>query len=378
MSSLDEGHVKLVNGDVLKSSSHALVNTVNCVGVMGKGVAHRFKQAYPDMFKDYVARCDRGEVKLGRPYVYDAGEHLIVNFPTKGHWRAVSRVEDIKEGLIALKGLVTEWSIGSMAVPPLGCGNGQLDWSVVGPTLVRHLSDLEIPVKLFVPHEMSVASAQLELFESASQGGTSYYQISSRIDPAALALVEILRKVENEPYRWPVGRVKFQKLAYFATVAGIPTGLNFGAASYGPYAEELKRLLARLQNNGLVREQRRGRMLETIVGPTYRDAPDSVEVAAKWAHEIACVADLMARLDTTQCEIAATVHYAATRLSSDTGSRPSASEVIEAVEKWKVRRKPPLKYDDVGRALVNLATQNWIDVEADESVEPFIDELMPF
>jgi uncharacterized protein YwgA len=240
------------------------------------------------------------------------------------------------------------------------------------------LGALEIPVKLFVPHDMSVDSAQLELFERASEGQTSYDQAVSRIDPAALALVEILRNVENEPYRWPVGRVKFQKLAYFATVAGIPTGLKFEAASYGPYAEELKRLLARLQNNGLVREQRRGRLLETIVGPTYQDVPDSVEVAAKWTHEIARVADLMARLDTTQCEIAATVHYAATRLALDTGSRPSASEVIEAVEKWKVRRKPPLKYDDVGRALVNLATQNWIDVEADESMEPFIDELMPF
>ena len=99
MSTSDVSNVRLTSGDVLKSSAQTLVNTVNCVGVMGKGIALAFKRRYPDMFKDYVARCDRGEVELGRPYLYRASDHWIVNSPTKKHWRAVSRLSDIEAGL---------------------------------------------------------------------------------------------------------------------------------------------------------------------------------------------------------------------------------------------------------------------------------------
>lgn len=114
------------SGNLLASSAHALVNTVNCVGVMGKGIALAFKRKYPEMFDDYVRRCDRGEVRLGEPYVYDAGNRLILNFPTKDHWRAVSRLEDIVAGLEHLTKHYRAWGIRSLAVPPLGCGNGQL------------------------------------------------------------------------------------------------------------------------------------------------------------------------------------------------------------------------------------------------------------
>jgi len=100
MSSSDSSYVvRIMEGDLLKSGAQTLVNTVNTVGVMGKGVALAFKRRYPDMFRDYVRRCDGGQVKLGRPYVYAAADHLIVNFPTKAHWRAVSRLDDIVAGL---------------------------------------------------------------------------------------------------------------------------------------------------------------------------------------------------------------------------------------------------------------------------------------
>src|SRR5689334_18209267 len=98
-SSTDAPQVRVVSGDLLDSRAQALVNTVNCVGVMGKGIALAYKRRYPEMFADYVARCKRGEVQLGRPYPYQAKDHLIINFPTKQHWRAVSRLEDIVAGL---------------------------------------------------------------------------------------------------------------------------------------------------------------------------------------------------------------------------------------------------------------------------------------
>jgi len=94
-------NVRILEGDLLKSNMHALVNTVNTVGIMGKGVALAFKKRYPDMYRDYVKRCDRGEVRLGEPYVYRADDHVIVNFPTKQHWRSVSRLNDIEAGALS-------------------------------------------------------------------------------------------------------------------------------------------------------------------------------------------------------------------------------------------------------------------------------------
>src|SRR6266516_3463365 len=129
-SSAEMGLVKVMSGDLLASKAQTLVNTVNCVGIMGKGIALAFKRRYPEMFKDYVRRCERGEVQLGRPYVYRADDHQILNFPTKQHWRAVSRLEDIIAGLEYLEAHYREWGLTSIAVPPLGCGNGQLEWEV--------------------------------------------------------------------------------------------------------------------------------------------------------------------------------------------------------------------------------------------------------
>ncbi len=258
-----------MSGDLLASKAQTLVNTVNCVGIMGKGIALAFKRRYPEMFKDYVRRCDRGEVQLGRPYVYRADDHLILNFPTKQHWRAVSRLKDIIAGLEYLEAHSREWGITSLAVPPLGCGNGQLEWEVVGPTLHRHLSRLDIPVELYVPHGETLTGQQ-SLFGASDEAATPDRE--RFVEAEWVAVVAILDRLERQQHHWPVGRIMFQKLVYFATQAGIPTGLQYEAASYGPYAADLKRMLARLQNNGLAVERQRGNMFEVRVGPTYRDA----------------------------------------------------------------------------------------------------------
>ncbi|MEU1752524.1 macro domain-containing protein [Micromonospora matsumotoense] len=374
-SSARSSTVRLVQGDLLKSRAHALVNTVNCVGVMGKGIALAFKRRYPDMYRDYVRRCDQGSVKLGIPYAYQAEDHLIINFPTKKHWRAVSRLEDIERGLIYLKDHLEAWGVTSIAVPPLGCGNGQLEWSVVGPTLHKHLKDFGIPVELYVPHGIEPSDMQLSLLDSLSP--TSEADRSRPKDGGHVALVEILSRVEKEPYHWPVGRIMFQKLAYFATAAGLPTNLTYEANSYGPYASELSRVKARLQNNGLVQEQQRGQMFETRVGSTFSDAKSTYsEELEKWEPQIARVADLMARFDSRRAEIAGSVHYVSNALTERLRRTPTASEVIEGVERWKIRRKPPIQREDIARALVELATQQWITVEADESVTEVLDEFL--
>lgn len=142
------------SGDMLRSTAQTLVNTVNCVGVMGKGIALDFRRAYPQMFEDYARRCAAGEVQPGRPYLWwssSPDQHWILNFPTKRHWRARSRMSDIVEGLDWLEAHCEEWRIESLAVPALGCQNGGLRWAEVGPLLYERLGRLGIPVELYAP-----------------------------------------------------------------------------------------------------------------------------------------------------------------------------------------------------------------------------------
>ncbi|KAA0115023.1 macro domain-containing protein [Mycolicibacterium sp. P9-22] len=372
----ERSNVTLTTGNVLDSRAQTLVNTVNCVGVMGKGIALAFKRRYPEMFRDYVARCDRNEVKLGRPYLYKAEDHWIINFPTKDHWRAVSRLQDIIDGLEYLEKHYREWGITSLAVPPLGCGNGQLEWKVVGPTLARHLSRFDIPVDLYVPQGESPDVEQLSLMPISNEAAP----IERFVPPEWVAIVAILDHVERqqrEQYHWPVGRIMFQKLVYFATQAGIPTGLKFEANSYGPFASSLKQHIARLQNNGLALERQRGNMFEVKVGSTYGDAARNYrDKMEPWRTAVERTADLISRMNSSTAEIAATVHFTAERLGREHGRRPTASEVILEVEQWKIRRNPPVKRAAIVDALAVLGLQGWLDVELDEAAEELIDELI--
>jgi O-acetyl-ADP-ribose deacetylase (regulator of RNase III) len=146
--------VNLVTGNLFDSEAQTLVNAVNCVGMMGKGIALAFKRRYPAMFADYAARCKEGRVRLGEPYLY-RGESLpwMLNFPTKGHWRSAAKLEDIVAGLTYLEARYRAWGITSLAVPALGCGAGQLAWDVVGPVLQEALGRLDIHVELYAPVE---------------------------------------------------------------------------------------------------------------------------------------------------------------------------------------------------------------------------------
>ena len=144
--------VRLVSGNLLASKRQTLVNTVNCVGIMGKGIALKFKQRYPEMYQDYVRRCDAGVVKPGTPYTYELPDgRLICNFPTKNHWRSSSRLEWVESGLDELVTQAPSWGITSLAIPPLGCGHGGLAWEDVGPLMHHYLGRLSIDVDIYVP-----------------------------------------------------------------------------------------------------------------------------------------------------------------------------------------------------------------------------------
>ena len=164
--------VRVLKGDLLQSGMQTHVNTVNCVGVMGKGIALQFRRGYPSMFEDYARRCAAGEVRLGEPYLYRGPAEAapsrpvqlrlaeepaayaarpspwILNFPIKGHWRARSRLADLDRGLDHLEAHYREWGIESLAVLAIGCQNGGLGWADVGPRLLERLEPLGIPVEI--------------------------------------------------------------------------------------------------------------------------------------------------------------------------------------------------------------------------------------
>jgi O-acetyl-ADP-ribose deacetylase (regulator of RNase III)/uncharacterized protein YwgA len=371
--------VKVLFGDILKSKAQTLVNTVNCVGVMGKGIALKFKERFPDMFNDYVERCNGNEVRLGRPYLYKRlTSPWILNFPTKGHWRSVSRIEDIVRGLKYLLQHYKEWGITSLAVPPLGCGQGQLEWKIVGPTLYRYLNQLDIPVELYAPHGTPHEELKPEFLEQ----GTSVSSVElglapERVRPAWVALVEILSRLEQEPYHWPVGRTTFQKIVYVATQEGLPTGLRYQKSSFGPFFPELKGVITRLVNNGLIREEQLGRMFSVKVGSTFADARKAYKnELARWESIIEKTTDLFMRMQTRQSEVVATVLFAANMVVNRKKEQPSEKEVLNEVMEWKQRRRPKLDDKEVTYTIRNLAALNWLKVKPSSDL-PIPDEIIP-
>ena len=359
--------MNVIMGDIFESRAQTLVNTVNCVGIMGKGIALEFKKRFPDMFEDYVKRCEAKQVRLGRPYLFERMfPPWILNFPTKDHWRSVSRLQDIVEGLRYLRQHYKKWGITSLAVPSLGCGHGQLEWRVVGPTLYRHLKTLDIPVELFAPFGTPHEELKVSFLDRVRDTYTADAKPApQRISPAWVAVVEILRRVEEEPFHWPVGRTTFQKIAYFATESGIPTGLEYQRGSYGPYAPALKERITVLVNNGLIREERLGRMFAIHVGQTFNDAKRAYAgQIQQWESIIEQVADLFMRMKTKQAEVAATVYFAAQESKNCEEQPLTERDVLATVMKWKQKRRPPLEEKEVAMTVRHLNMLNWITAKA--------------
>jgi len=159
--------LQIAQGNLLVAPVDALVNTVNTKGIMGKGIALQFRQTFPAMFRDYERACKAGEVQLGKMHVFDlgglaSGPHWIINFPTKGHWRERSRLTDIETGLEDLVTTILRLGIRSIAIPPLGCGNGGLNWADVRPRIEAAFTYLpDVNVLLFEPESGTQRSAPL-------------------------------------------------------------------------------------------------------------------------------------------------------------------------------------------------------------------------
>jgi len=364
--------IKVLVGDIFESKAQTLVNTVNCVGVMGKGIALEFKKRFPEMYEDYARRCERGEVQLGEPYLFKSLiPPWVLNFPTKDHWRSLAKIEDIINGLEYLVEHYEEWGITSIAVPPLGTGLGQIEWRVVGPILYRYLSRMDIKVELYAPYGTPTDELELSFLIRDAQSRQIPLKAPrpSSIRPSWAALVEILYRIESQPYHWPIGRTRFQKMAYIAKSAGLPLDIHFQRSSFGPYSPGLKQMISHLMNNGLIREERSGKMFQLVVGSTYESVRHIYSSDMnQWNHIIDKVVDLFMRVNTRQAEIIATVIYAAKELQSSKSSKLTESDVVNAVMEWKQRRTPPLDEAQVSLTVRNLAALKWLNVDASKDL----------
>jgi O-acetyl-ADP-ribose deacetylase (regulator of RNase III) len=233
-------------GNLLEAPVEALVNTVNTVGVMGKGIALMFKEAFPANFRAYEEACKRKEIRVGHMFVTESfalqGPHWLINFPTKMHWRQASKLEWIIEGLQDLRRVIEEKEISSIALPPLGCGNGGLDWNDVRPEIERALE--------------SLATIEVVVFEPAGK----YQNVAkptgvAALTPARALVAEMVRRY------WVLGiectYLEVQKLCWFLerTIRRMhiedPLDLRFSADKYGPYSDRLRHLLNGLDGSYL-------------------------------------------------------------------------------------------------------------------------------
>jgi O-acetyl-ADP-ribose deacetylase (regulator of RNase III) len=361
-------------GDLFASGAQTLVNTVNCVGVMGKGVALEFKRRFPGLFEDYAARCQTGSVRPGEPYLYeDLFETRILNFPTKDHWRSPSRFSDIERGLDRFVEQYQTWGITSIAFPPLGCGNGGLSWADVGPLMYRKLHSLPIDIQVFAPYGTSPAQLTADFLGGAVQQSISDEgQVAERMPASWAVIVETLRQLAEQPYAAPIGRTIFQKVCYIQTALGLKTGFEFGRGSYGPFAEEGKRALHIFANRNWIREEPRGRMIALRVEPGFdRDRPRFAGVIAEHTRIIDRTVDLFSRIKSTdQAEELMTIIFASQELKAQDRARAyQEQDLIEHIIAWKKRWGTPDKRTALATSIRNLVLLGWLKLELSETAE---------
>ncbi len=320
------------SGDILAEETEALVNTVNCVGVMGRGVALQFKRAFPENFKAYAARCKRDQMKPGRVFVFETGAivppRYIINFPTKRHWRGKSRLEDIESGLESLAGEIRSRGIRSIAIPPLGSGLGGLHWPSVRTRMeaaLRGFDDVEIVI--FEPGR-APAGDRVNRSRGVPKMTAGRAALVGLLDRYLLGLLD--------PF---VTLLEAHKLMYFMQVAGEPLKLRFTEGHYGPYAENLRHVLHAVEGHFVSGYADGGdapdRRLQLVPG-ALEEARGFLEGKADTHARFARVSQLVDGFESPfGLELLATVHWVA-------AGKPGfldLEEVTEHTYAWSDRKK---------------------------------------
>jgi O-acetyl-ADP-ribose deacetylase (regulator of RNase III) len=345
--------IKEVSGNLLDANVEALVNTVNTVGVMGRGIALQFKQAFPENFTAYEAACERGDVKLGRMFVFKRdtlrtlrNPRFIINFPTKRHWRGKSRMQDIEAGLRDLVRVVKEEGIRSIALPPLGCGNGKLEWKDVRQQITKAFESLpEVAAQVYSP---SGAPAPEEM-----KIGTE----RPKMTPGRSALLVLMNRYALPGYRLTL--LEIQKLAYFLQLAGEPLKLQFNKQKYGPYTETLHHVLQRMEGHFISGYGDRSRQVSIALAPAaIAEAENYLRDSEGAQQRFARVARLIDGFETPYgMELLASVHWAAT--NRDLEETITENRAVELVHSWNEHKKI-FRPNHIKAAWTRLREEAWI------------------
>lgn len=346
--------LETTEGNLLLAPVEALVNTVNTVGIMGKGIALQFKQAYPQMFRAYENACKAGAVQLGKVHVYDlgglvGGPRWIINFPTKGHWRASSRKVDIQTGLQDLAATILRLNIRSIAVPPLGCGHGGLDWAEVRPLIESALGDLPgVRVLIFAPGATPSAASMPNRTERPPM----------TIGQAALiALMDRYLNGLLDPF---VSLLEIHKLMYFLQAAGQSLRLQYEAREFGPYAKNLRQVLIRLESHYTQGygdgEDAPTKPIELIPG-AVQEAQAFLQADALTCRRMERVTDLIAGYENpVGLELLSSVHWV---MCHNPEARRSPAAAASAVQAWNARKRRTLKPEQLVKAWHHLSSKGW-------------------
>ena len=365
-------------GNIFESNAKTLVNTVNCVGVMGKGIALEFKNKYPEMYKEYVDLCKFDMVKPGIPYYYsDILGTSIINFPTKDHWKSPSKLSYITSGLKWFRDNYKDLNIESIAFPPLGCGNGGLPWSVVGPLMYSMLYDLPINIEIFAPYGTPPEQIKEKfLTENLIHSTKEVLGVNGiKFNKYWLMILYVVQKLNSNRYSLNVGRTIFQKVCYILTRVGIPTGFNFVAGSYGPYSPEVSSAITALSNANWMTEKSLGNMVETVVSSSFVFPYN--DFSEKEMRLADVTVDLLSRIQSTeQAELIATVLFSYDELRKKLPKDQLVSEakVFDFVMKWKPRWKG-IKEEAVFETIHSLSMIGWIRILKDTDANPFDEDL---
>ena len=347
--------IEFGKGNLLDADVQALVNTVNTVGIMGKGIALQFKKAYPENFAAYAKACEREEVQIGRMFIHHLAKlenpQFIVNFPTKGHWRSRSKLEDIESGLDALVKDVKRLGIESLALPPLGCGHGGLVWEDVYPMIVQAFKDLpDVRVVVYAPG-------------ATPDAGTMPNKTKRPNMTIGRATILGLMQSYSEPgYDYPVTVLEIQKLAYFQQCAGEPLKLAFEKGPFGPYADELRHVLNHIEGHfiqGFADGQNKPDTAIKLREGAVDEAEQVLKKHAATRERFGRVAKLIEGFETPfGMELLSSVHWIAVQENAD--AKTDVNAAITGVHAWNERKKKTMHADHIRSAWQRLREQGWI------------------
>jgi O-acetyl-ADP-ribose deacetylase (regulator of RNase III) len=342
--------IEYKTGDILTEDVEALVNTVNCVGIMGRGVALQFKNAFPENFKSYYMACKRNEVQPGRMFVFETGRltnpRYIINFPTKRHWRGQSKIEDIEIGLSSLAEEIKDRNILSIAIPPLGSGLGGLQWSKVRPYI-------EAALKKF-------GDTRIIVFEPYKSKDTHVVRTKKvpQMTSGRAALVMLMHCYHSgllDPF---ITLLEIHKLMYFMQQAGEPLRLTYTKGTYGPYAENLRHVLNAIEGYLVSGYANGGDMPNkqlTLVPGAFEDALISLKDKAETKERYEKVCNLVEGFESPfGLELLSTVHWIINNEKVH-----DVDEVISKTYEWHDRKKQYSKRQ-IAIAIDVLAQKGWI------------------